>query len=91
MIRTPTGKIHTPLIEDNHDGTVLIKYQPAEVGLHELNVSYRNQPLNGSPYKFHVDQIQTGYVTAHGPGLSHGVSNESCKFRIYTKDAGSGL
>ncbi|CAF3564394.1 unnamed protein product [Adineta steineri] len=90
LIRTPTGRINTPIIEDNHDGTVSIKYQPSEVGLHELDVFYQGQPIAGSPFKFHVDQVQTGYVTAYGPGLSHGVCNEPCSFRIITKDAGSG-
>ncbi|CAF4552560.1 unnamed protein product, partial [Rotaria sp. Silwood2] len=90
LIRTPTGKFHTPLIDDNEDGTVSIKYQPSEIGLHELDVFYQGQPIAGSPFKFHVDQVQTGYVTAYGPGLSHGVCNESCNFRIITKDAGSG-
>lgn len=51
---------------------------------------YQGQPIAGSPFKFHVDQVQTGYVTAYGPGLSHGVCNESSSFRIVTKDAGSG-
>ncbi|CAF2157131.1 unnamed protein product [Rotaria magnacalcarata] len=89
-IRTPTGKFHTPILDDNQDGTVSIKYQPSEIGLHELDVFYQGQPIAGSPFKFHVDQVQTGYVTAYGPGLSYGVCNESCSFRIITKDAGSG-
>ena len=29
-------------------------------------------------------------MTAYGPGLSHGVCNEPCEFRIVTKDAGTG-
>ncbi|CAF0875720.1 unnamed protein product [Rotaria sordida] len=90
LIRTPSGRIHTPILDDNQDGTVSIKYQPSEVGLHELDVFYQGQPIAGSPFKFHVDQVQTGYVTAYGPGLSHGVCNEACSFRIVTKDAGSG-
>ncbi len=90
LVRTPTGKFHTPIIDDNQDGTVSIKYQPSEIGLHELDVFYQGQPIAGSPFKFHVDQVQTGYVTAYGPGLSHGVCNEPCHFRIVTKDAGSG-
>ena len=90
IIRTPTGKFHTPIMDDNQDGTVSIKYQPSEVGLHELDVFYQGQPIAGSPFKFHVDQVQTGYVTAYGPGLSHGVCNEPSTFRIITKDAGSG-
>ncbi|CAF3895693.1 unnamed protein product, partial [Adineta steineri] len=90
LIRTPNGKFHTPNIDDNQDGTVSIKYQPSEIGLHELDVFYQGQPIAGSPFKFHVDKVQTGYVTAYGPGLSHGVCNEPCNFRIVTKDAGSG-
>ncbi len=90
LIRTPNGKCHTPIVDDNQDGTVSIKYQPSEIGLHELDVFYQGQPIAGSPFKFHVDKVQTGYVTAYGPGLSHGVCNEPCNFRIVTKDAGSG-
>lgn len=90
LIRTPNGKVQTPIIDDNQDGTVSIKYQPTEIGLHELDVFYAGQPIAGSPFKFHVDKVQTGYVTAYGPGLSHGVCNEPCSFRIVTKDAGSG-
>lgn len=44
----------------------------------------------GSPFKFHVDTIQSGYVTAYGPGLTHGVAGEPSNFTISTKDAGKG-
>lgn len=44
----------------------------------------------GSPFQFHVDAINSGFVTAHGPGLTHGVVNEPAVFTIVTKDAGAG-
>lgn len=44
----------------------------------------------GSPYRFHVDSISTGSVTAYGPGLETGRSGEPCKFTISTKGAGGG-
>ena len=44
----------------------------------------------GSPFKFHVDTISSGAVTAYGPGLTHGVSGEPCNFTISTKGAGAG-
>lgn len=44
----------------------------------------------GSPFKFHVDSISSGYVTAYGPGLTHGVSGEPANFTISTKGAGAG-
>ena len=96
-VKMPSGKIANPNVEQNPDGTVSIKYQPSEVGLHELDVLYNGQPIQGSPFKFHVDAINSitgdmsgGYVTAYGAGLSHGACNEPCEFRIVTKDAGTG-
>lgn len=44
----------------------------------------------GSPFKFHVDSISSGYVTAYGSGLTHGVSGEPANFTISTKGAGAG-
>lgn len=86
----PSGKKAYPKIEDNQDGTVTIRYQPTETGLHELHVNYNNQEIEGSPFKFHVDAVNSGHVTAYGPGLSHGIVNEPAYFTIVTKDAGAG-
>jgi hypothetical protein len=80
-VKMPSGKVANPMVEQNPDGTVSIKYQPSEVGLHELDVFYNGQPIQGSPFKFHVDainsltgdQTSSGYVTAYGTGLTHGV------------------
>lgn len=46
--------------------------------------------ITGSPFKFHVDTISSGFVTAYGSGLTHGVSGEPCNFTISTKGAGAG-
>lgn len=55
-----------------------------------LKVSISNFYVPGSPYKFHVDSIISGYVTAYGPGLTTGVSGEPSQFTISTKGAGAG-
>ncbi len=47
-ILTPSGKTHYPKIEDNKDGTVTIRYQPTESGLHELDVRYNKEPIQGT-------------------------------------------
>ncbi|XP_067124657.1 LOW QUALITY PROTEIN: filamin-A-like [Centruroides vittatus] len=86
----PSGKQDKPVVVDNKDGTVSVKYDPKEEGLHELHVKYNNEHIQGSPFKFHVDTITSGYVTAYGPGLTHGIAGESCNFTIYTKEAGAG-
>nr|XP_023029307.1 filamin-A isoform X2 [Leptinotarsa decemlineata] len=89
-IKMPSGNIDKPIIEDNHDGTVTIKYDPREEGVHELAVKFNGEHVQGSPYKFHVDSISSGYVTAYGPGLTHGVTGEPSNFTISTKGAGAG-
>jgi filamin len=89
-IKMPSGKVDKPVIEDNRDGTVSVKYDPREEGLHELAVKYNGEHIQGSPYKFHVDSMSSGYVTAYGPGLTHGVSGEPADFIISTKGAGAG-
>jgi filamin len=86
----PSGKIDKPIIEDNRDGTVSIKYDPREEGTHELVLKYNGEHVQGSPFKFHVDSISSGYVTAYGPGLTHGVTGEPALFTISTKGAGAG-
>lgn len=79
-----------PQVIDNHDGTVGIVYTPNEEGLHRLSVDYNDKPIDGSPFEFYVANQQSGKVTAHGPGLSHGISGEECNFTVVTKDAGNG-
>ncbi|XP_037819333.1 filamin-A isoform X4 [Lucilia sericata] len=86
-VKMPSGKVDKPVIQDNRDGTVSVKYDPKEEGTHELVVKYNGEPVQGSPFKFHVDSITSGYVTAYGPGLTHGVTGEPCNFTISTKGA----
>lgn len=48
----PSGNIDQPIIEDNRDGTVSIKYDPKEEGIHELVVKYNGEQVQGNlcPY-----------------------------------------
>ncbi|XP_035783297.1 filamin-A-like isoform X5 [Anopheles albimanus] len=89
-VKMPSGQVDKPVIDDNHDGTVSIRYDPKEEGIHELAVKYNGEHVQGSPFKFHVDSISSGYVTAYGPGLVHGVTGEPAQFIISTKGAGAG-
>lgn len=49
----PSGKRDQPSIEDNHDGTVSLKYDPKEEGLHELFVKYNGENVQGKFYSFY--------------------------------------
>ncbi|XP_037087159.1 filamin-A-like [Pollicipes pollicipes] len=89
-VRMPSGGVDKPVIEDNRDGTVTIKYEPKEEGLHELLLKFNGEHVQGSPFKFHVDSLASGYVTAYGPGLVHGITGELATFTVTTKDAGAG-
>ncbi|XP_039904314.1 filamin-C-like isoform X6 [Simochromis diagramma] len=89
-VRMPSGRTARPHITDNKDGTVTVKYSPTERGLHEMDIKYDGNHIPGSPLQFYVDAINSGHVTAYGPGLSHGTMNRPATFTIVTEDAGEG-
>lgn len=86
----PSGELVSPVITDNRDGTVKVQYEPSCEGLHELTVLYNGENVQGSPYKFFVDSLESGTVTAHGSGLVHGITGEPSTFTISSKNAGAG-
>uniref|UniRef100_A0AAQ4S922 Calponin-homology (CH) domain-containing protein n=1 Tax=Gasterosteus aculeatus aculeatus TaxID=481459 RepID=A0AAQ4S922_GASAC len=46
--------------------------------------------ITGSPLQFFVDAVNSGVVTAYGPGLSYGMVNRAATFTVVTKNAGEG-
>ncbi|KAM9705439.1 LOW QUALITY PROTEIN: filamin-C-like [Menidia menidia] len=90
QVRMPSGQTARPHIADNKDGTVTVQYSPTERGLHEMDIKYDGSHIPGSPLQFYVDAINSGHVTAFGPGLSHGALDQPAIFTIVTKDAGEG-
>ncbi|KYO34434.1 hypothetical protein Y1Q_0021009 [Alligator mississippiensis] len=89
-VRMPSGKVAAPDIADNKDGTVTVRYAPTEAGLHDMHIRCDSVHIPGSPLQFYVDYVNSGHVTAYGPGLSHGVVNKPAAFTVSTKDAGEG-
>ncbi|CAJ1055134.1 filamin-A isoform X4 [Xyrichtys novacula] len=89
-VRMPSGKVAKPDITDNKDGTVTVKYAPTEAGLHEMDIKYDGIHIPGSPLQFFVDYMNSGNVSAYGPGLIHGTVNKPALFTVNTKDAGEG-
>lgn len=89
-IRTPTGRVDIPEVQDDNSGTVAVKYQPTDEGMHYLDVKYNGDQVQGSPFKFHVAGQNNGKAHAYGPGLTHGVCGELANFTISTKKAGAG-
>lgn len=89
-MHTPSGRTMRPTLLDNGDGTVTAQFQPTEPGLHELEITYNGQPIPGSPFRFYVEAVGSGNVSAYGPGLSYGRSGEPADFTLVTKEAGAG-
>eukprot|EP00092_Neocalanus_flemingeri_P016852 GFUD01018229.1.p1 GENE.GFUD01018229.1~~GFUD01018229.1.p1 ORF type:complete len:2467 (-),score=607.35 GFUD01018229.1:626-7075(-) len=89
-IRTPSGRVDKPIVQDDNNGTVAVKYQPTEEGIHYLDVKYNGDQVQGSPFKFHVNRQNNGKASAYGPGLMHGVCGEPANFTVSTKGAGAG-
>lgn len=46
-VKMPSGNTDKPVIEDNRDGTVSIRYDPREEGLHELALKYNGDHVQG--------------------------------------------
>lgn len=44
----PSGKTARPLIKDNKDGTITVKYVPTERGLHEMDIKYDGNHIPGT-------------------------------------------
>ncbi|XP_046889363.1 filamin-C-like isoform X2 [Hypomesus transpacificus] len=89
-VRMPSGKVARPHITDNKDGTIAVKFMPTEKGLHEMDIKYEGNHIPGSPLQFYVDTMNTGLVTAYGPGLCHGTVNKQASFTVITRNAGEG-
>ncbi|VDK34571.1 unnamed protein product [Taenia asiatica] len=90
IVRTPGGRSIRPTLMDNGDGTVTAQFQPTEDGLHELDITFNGAPIEGSPFRFYVEPVGSGRVTAYGPGLSHGRVGEPAEFTLITREAGAG-
>lgn len=45
--KMPSGKFDKPVVTDNHDGTVTFKYDPTEIGTHELHIKYNLEHVQG--------------------------------------------
>ena len=59
----PSGKRAYPNIEDNKDGTVTVRYQPTETGLHQLHMQYNNEEIEGKSHDAgstnHMERVST--------------------------------
>ena len=67
-----------------------VNYRPTEEGAHTLELNYAGVPVRDSPYKFNVETVKPGRVSAYGLGLSSGLAGQPTSFTVVTKDAAPG-
>jgi len=90
VVTTPSLKKYRPSVINNQNGTVTVKYNPTEPGPHTLELNYAGVAMQDSPYKFSVEPLKPGRVSAFGSGLSSGLAGQPASFTVVTKDAGPG-
>ena len=71
LVTTPSGKQDKVNVIDLGDGTYDIEYVPKELGVYNLDVTFDNVPVPGSPFKFKVVEPGPRKVKVYGPGRSY--------------------
>ncbi|XP_056004558.1 filamin-A-like isoform X3 [Ostrea edulis] len=79
-------------LQDNHDGTFVLKVKPQEPGRHVLQIKYGGEHINGSPFVLKVGaQPDASKVRVTGPGVEHGIlATYQSRFIVETRGAGAG-
>lgn len=88
-VTTPSGRIDLPKLIDNRNSTVTVRYEPTEIGTHQLDIFYNGVPVDGSPFQFAVDAVRAGSIAAYGGGLTQGIVGSKCSFVVDVADLGS--
>ncbi len=65
-----------------------VKYTPEQAGSHQVEITYGNQSVGGSPFVVEVCDPQA--VNAYGPGLEKAITNNEAKFTVDAVNAGEG-
>lgn len=75
QVTSPSGRNFDAEIAEVDKNTYCVRFVPQEMGVHTVDVKYRGQPVQGSPFQFTVGPLGEGgahKVRAGGPGLERG-------------------
>uniref|UniRef100_A0A8C2CFI5 Filamin C, gamma a (actin binding protein 280) n=1 Tax=Cyprinus carpio TaxID=7962 RepID=A0A8C2CFI5_CYPCA len=89
-VLTPNGMELYMDVTENPDGSFDIYYTAPEPGKYVITIRFGGKHIPKSPFQFYVDVMNSGMVTAYGPGLCHGTVNKPATFTVVTKNAGQG-
>jgi len=84
-VKMPSGNVDKPVIEDNHDGTVSIKYEPREEGLHEIYVKFNGEHVQGK--LIHSSCKLTAITQSPWSAIDHRKFTEHSKNNVLMYDA----
>ncbi|XP_043080224.1 filamin-A [Puntigrus tetrazona] len=86
---TPSGKTAQPNMIENEDGTIILKYDPSEEGLHQLLIKSSRNDLAELPLEYYANSLANRSTMAYGRGLVYGIANEMATFTICQEDSAS--
>uniref|UniRef100_A0A671QBH2 Filamin B, beta (actin binding protein 278) n=1 Tax=Sinocyclocheilus anshuiensis TaxID=1608454 RepID=A0A671QBH2_9TELE len=86
---TPSGKTAQPSVIDNKDGTIILKFDPSEEGLHQLFIKSSRNDLPELPLQYYANSLANRSTMAYGRGLVYGIANETATFTICQEDSAS--
>uniref|UniRef100_A0A9J7XGK7 Filamin B, beta (actin binding protein 278) n=1 Tax=Cyprinus carpio carpio TaxID=630221 RepID=A0A9J7XGK7_CYPCA len=86
---TPSGKTAQPSVIDNKDGTIILKFDPSEEGLHQLLIKSSRDDLPELPLQYYANSLANHSTMAYGHGLVYGIANETATFTICQEDSAS--
>ncbi|XP_048033232.1 filamin-B isoform X2 [Megalobrama amblycephala] len=84
---TPSRKTTQPDVTDNKDGTIIIKFDPSEEGLHQLLIKSTRNDLPVLPLQYYANSLANCSTMAYGRGLVYGIANETATFTICQEDS----
>ncbi|XP_059383627.1 filamin-B isoform X3 [Carassius carassius] len=86
---TPSGKTAQPSVIDNKDGTIMLKFDPSEEGLHQLLIKSSRNDLPELPMQYYANSLPNRSTMAYGRGLVYGIADETATFTICQEDSAS--
>lgn len=80
-----------PKVTDNKDGTYRVEYEPHLVGPHVVEVTLKDQGIQGNPWDVLVernkDAADPSQTVAYGPGLEGGDTADPSNFTVETRNS----
>uniref|UniRef100_A0A8B9KXQ4 Filamin B, beta (actin binding protein 278) n=1 Tax=Astyanax mexicanus TaxID=7994 RepID=A0A8B9KXQ4_ASTMX len=82
----PSGMTTLLDVTENGDGTMRLKFDPTEEGLHQILIKSSAAEAAEFSLQYYANSSMNSCMKAHGPGLVYGVAHDPAAFTIYHED-----